>query len=113
MIGCFPHFTHRGRKQTRQALATKFRITTQAIPAVINELAISLLETGRRGDNRVFPLGAIGVARTIQWRQDFTGKAGCFFKNCINDIGRCFLTTRQGNNLLQIGKLLHDKPNIF
>jgi hypothetical protein len=63
MVGCLPHFADRRRQQTRQALAAEFRIATETIPAVIDKLAIGLLEARRGGNDRILPFGAVPCHR--------------------------------------------------
>ena len=96
-----------------QALAAEFRIAPKTVPAIVDELAIGLLEAGRRGDDSVFPLGAIPVAHPIERRQYLTGKSGCLVQDGIDHVRRSLFTAGQGNDLFETGQFLHYKPHVL
>ena len=113
VIGGLPHFADRRRHHFRQTLAAEVRFTTETVPAVVDKLAIGFLEPRRRSHLLVVPFGTIGVANAVERRQHLASELGRLLQDGIDHIGRGFLTSRQGHDLIQASQILHGKTDIF
>ena len=107
-----PHLLDRGAQQMRQALAAVLRRLDEAVPAVVAELPVRILETGR-GLHRAVgqPPRALAIAGGIE-RIEHVGRE---FRRLVedrrDDVGRGLLVAGQAGHLIEPGELVHDEPH--
>ncbi len=103
-----PHLLDCGRYQLRQALAAVFRILGQAIPPVLGEATIGVLESGSGLDLAAFlPCRAFAVTDRVERIEHLGRELRRFLEYRRHGVGRGVLVPGKLADLFQPGELVH------
>ena len=97
LVGRVQHFVQAVVDDGRQTLAAELRVAAERRPAVLDELRVGFLETGRRGDHAVAVVGAaFAVADLVERLDHLAGEAGAFLQHRVDGLDVQFGVGRQG-----------------
>ena len=112
-VGRVPHLVDRGGHQLRHALAAVLRILGEAVPAELAELAVGVLESGRRGHGAVVAQArAFAIADGVERIEHVGRELARLLQDRRDRVGRGVFEAWQARDLRQARELVHDEEHL-
>ena len=99
--------------ETRQALATVFRVRGQAGPAVVDVRSIGLTEPFRQSDRVILEAAALPVADLVERLQDLLAQAGRLVEHRVDHVRRGLGHRRQRSAVLEVEVFVIEEAEVF